>query len=416
MTDVGNRITDWINIRRPSAFVQTSPSSSSKISQKVIQKPLLRLSSVVPTKSVSDSQTGVHSGTQSFTETSITKSVDGGSASLDTKSVDSTIGSNTLVAGSKPLQLRFGKPGKSAPEFLRSAYERLRQHGTDEQKQIIDMIDKLASVVSGLSAWAPNEMKYAYGLINPSIVFDASTGYVVSQHRGSTSDFLNIISPYLGTGAIGVNTRIGTQIRVHSFRISWKTINFQFYTTNSPVKARDYPYRVCIWRQKVHLGSGGVMVDISPNIFHQPIFDGALLWDPFDTATRTGADIAEDTTVVAGFSPNSVSKMNNRLYYDKVFHNNTGNGSVNAASTSPFTTWQYPMDKVTAWHSYTHTFPHGGLPVGYIDDSTANTNPITNNITFGVCTDHPIYAASASGPVPNQQWIAIRSEIYFTDS
>jgi len=410
MSNVGHRITDWVNVRRPTTFVQTSPSPP-QTQLPLIQKPLVRLSSVVQTEPLSDQKTSVHSGTESPTKppSSVDKSTDtsDGNAS-DAKPSGSTTRPNRSTPVRRPV----------VSEFIRGCYRKLLKDGTDEQKAIIDSIYKLEAAVTALDASGPAEMKYTMhigsnlaGTPQSMIEFDNSTLYTAGTNRGFSHSVFSDINP-----GVQIFDRIGLQVRVHYIRVSFIFFDEQNYTTNSSVKSRDYPMRWIVWRQKIL--SNTVVCDITPNSVGIPEQSGALLWDPFDTNPRTGTSLSEDTTVAAGYSPNAISRLNNHVYHDKLYHTDTG-GAVGAASASSppaFNTWQRPSNTTGGtWHHYEHRFP-GGLRVSYLDDTTNTQAPIENDIFLSWVTDKPPYVASGTGTSPNRRYMTYRTEIFFTDA
>lgn len=357
-----------------------------------------------PKVSVSqNSKTGLHCGDEKGKSESSDKDKSSGKSDGDSTAVSTTTQSKS-----------FFKRDLIRRDNLARGYAKLLRDGTDEQKALIDTIQKLENLMVGLDAWSPNEMKYRFTLTTQTS-FDVDTGYAAGQSRGLVDPILSTINPYTGVGTVPIDVRIGAQIRLHKMRISWKWYDATVYTSNDPMKNRDYPVRTLIVRQKLATANP-VVVDIT-SAGQMPLEPGAFLWDPFDVNPRTGTTMLEDTALAAGYSPNAISKLNNDIMYDRVERNNSGNGqTVPAAGTNPFTTWVSGMDRVKDWTHFEHHFGHGGLRVSYADDTTPAVDPIENAIYIGWCTDKPAYVASATGTSGVLRRIISRTELYFTDA
>lgn len=274
---------------------------------------------------------------------------------------------------------------------------------------------KLETAVTSLGATGPAEMKYTMH-INPNlsgtpqtaIEFDNSTGYTAGTNKGFSHSVFSDVNP--GTQFFD---RIGLQILVHYVRVQFCFFDEQIWPMNTSLKTRDYPMRWVVWKQKIN--SNANVVDITPNSTGLPEQTGALLWDPFDIHPRTGGTIAEDTSVAAGYSPNAISRLNNKVYHDRIYSTWTGGAVSASAGSGPFTAWQRPSTTENHWHTYEHRFP-GGLRVSYLDDTTNTQAPIENDLFMSWITDKPPYVASGTGTSGQRRYLMHRAEVFFTDA
>lgn len=300
--------------------------------------------------------------------------------------------------------------GGWSSDYLVGAFRKLKEDGTVEQKQLIDSWEKMSFLLltfRGTECLKP-EVKYYVGALGGMTVLDTATaGYVPGSYR------FPIFSASLAIpagGALGPvqQTRIGDQIRLRHWRLDVRIFCVQNAIAATPaIVVREYPVRCIAWRSKVDLGGLGAVDITGAAPTGSPTDESAILWDPDDTATRTGTAMTEDTSVTAPRSPNAVSKVNNRIFFDKTYHPMAASGSVGVAATN----WQRSGGDLVTHIPVTKTYKGCGLLVTYQDSAT--TRPGLNPHFWTLITDLPPYNATIA---PNLLYFSYRTVVYFTDA
>lgn len=279
---------------------------------------------------------------------------------------------------------RFRNNDSCNPALISEVVKRLQSAGTDEQKAVLSDYLKLIQQIMAVSV-TPSEIKY-FMYHSPVVTLDTTTVYSAGNFRFPT--YYSMLNIAEGTGE---GQRTGVQIRLRRFDLQINITAEQLYQdANAAEEVRFYPVKFALWKPKVTFAItvSGAMDITGYGVSKEPGQAAAFYWDPFDTATRTGTSIAEDTAMAAVHSPDPISKENNECLWEHVWLPTTQAAATGAAAGVDNSWENTPGDgRRSPYIRFVRDFHHGGLKVAYVTDGTQY--PSLNNMVLCAITDKP---------------------------